>query len=286
MSFIKRVLEITITLGAGELGENVGEVVTLRNYGATVSIEAYGGEHQGTLHARIYGVGIDLINQLTTIGTIKTGLKGKNRIRVDAGNEGDALSEVYEGAIFDAWGDFSGAPDCSLNIMAMGSADLAIKPFKAASFSGENKVSDMLASLAAQAGIGFQNNGIETSLSDQHLHGSALDQIKTVAKNANINFIIENGRLDIWPKDGFRDLPVPSVSPSRGLVGYPSFSSNGILITTEFLPMARIGRKILLEDSQVIQANGEWIIYTVSHTLSSVTQNGEWFTFVECWSRG
>ena len=285
MSFIKRLIQITITLGTGQFGDDKGNTVVLSGHRTLVSIAAFGGDSQGEAQVRIFGLSLDIINQLTTIGPIMTEIRGKNLIDIAAGDENGTLSTIYKGTILNAWGDFKSAPDVGLNIIAYAAMRPALAPVDPTSYEGGANVSDIMQSLATKAQLNFINHDVNVVLSSPYLPGSALDQIRDCANAAGIDYIIENGTLSIWPRGGFRDGEIPVVSPQSGMIGYPTFSSQGVLIQTEFLPTARVGGKITVENSEIIMANGTWVIFQASHEISSELPDGPWFSSLEVWNR-
>ena len=64
------------------------------------------------------------------------------------------------------------------------------------------------------------------------------------------------------------------------MVGYPTFTGNGLSLRTVFTPAAVIGGKVKVE-SELTPANGEWPVTVVHHELESLTPNGAWFTHLE-----
>jgi len=285
MSFAKRELQITITLGTGQFGNDKGNTVVLSGHRALISISAYGGDAQGEMHAKIYGLSFDLINQLTTIGPIMTEIRGQNTVQVAAGDENGTLSTVYSGTIWQAFGDFASAPDVSLNILAYSAMGAAVMTVAPSSYEGASPVSVIMQDLAGKAQLNFIDHGVDQVLSSPYFPGSALDQIRECAKAADIDYIIENGTLSIWPKYGSRAGQIPTITPQSGLVGYPTFSSQGVLLQCEFLPFSVVGGKITVENSSIPMANGTWVIFQVSHFLSSEMPDGPWFTNLEVWNR-
>lgn len=285
MSFVRRVIEITITLGEGRFGDIPGNQVTLKHHRCQIDIAANGGLSQGMMQARIYGLPLSMINQLTTIGPIMTQLRSANTIQIDAGNEGETLTTVYIGSINTAWGDFQSSPDVALNVIAYSALDAAIKPYNPTSYSGGVDAAVILKKLADAAGYSFEGNNVHVIINNPYYGGTILDQIKSAAQAAGINYDITNKKLSIWTKFGYRDGVVPTVSPESGLVGYPVFSSQGILIQTEFLPSVIIGGQITLKGSQIPMANGTWNVYQLGHSISAELPGGPWFSHMAAWNR-
>lgn len=281
MSLVNRRIDVTITLGTGSFGETVGDTITLTNHRVVCNMAAVGGDAQGQLEMRIYGLPLATINQLTVIGPVNNEIRGQNRVSVSAGNDGETLTKLFEGTIDQAWGDFAAAPDVGFNITAYSALVAAVKPVAANSYKGAADVAGIMSDLAKAAGFTFENNGVNAKLNNPYFPGTALDQIKACARSADISYTIDRGVLAIWPKGKARGGAIPLVSPATGLVGYPTFSSNGLGIKSMFLPGAKMGGQIKV-DSSLTVACGTWNIFSVVHNLESLNPNGAWFTFLNC----
>lgn len=282
MSFVRRRIDVTITKGTGPYGENVGETIKLTGLRVMAYIASVGFETQGTCEARIFGLPLKLINDLTTIGPIGMQVRGKNRIQIDAGDEGSVLTTIYKGTIIYAYGEFQAAPDVALNIYAQSAADAALKPVEPTSINGAADVANLMAGFASDMGFAFENNGVSGSLSNPYFPRTTLEKVKACAASAGINYSTDNGVLSIWPKGGARKSSIPVISPTTGMVGYPTFSSQYVGVRSLFMPSAIQGGQFKIENSQTA-ANGTWNIATVNHSLESQVPNGQWFTDLQGW---
>ncbi len=283
MTFVARRIDVTITLGTGTNGETVGDTVTLTGHRVIVDINASGGDQQGQLFARIYGLPIEMINRLTSIGPVQTQIRGKNSIQIAAGDDdGSALTTIYLGTIDTAWGDFQSAPDVALNITALSALAAAVKPVAAVSYKGAADVPTIMKALADTMGFAFTNNGVAGSLSNPYFYGTALEQMRQCARAANIQATVDNGNLVIWPRNGARASAVPIISPDTGMIGYPRFSSGGLELDMMFRPEAILGGQINVQSAFSV-ASGVWNTYSVQHRLESLKPGGAWFTSVKCY---
>src|ERR1700753_3335959 len=109
MTFVKRRIDVTISLGTGQFGDTLGPEVTLSGLRAKATVVSYNGDAQGQLQLRLYGLPLQMINQLTTIGPIMQERRN-NRILMAAGNEDGPMSTIYQGTIDSAFGEFQSAP--------------------------------------------------------------------------------------------------------------------------------------------------------------------------------
>jgi len=281
MTFAKRALEITITLGSGQYGDVLGASKTMSNHRATVEIQTAGGTQQGSLYAQIYGLPLSDMNQLTQIGPYSNIVRTGNTISIAAGNDGNALTQIYQGTIKNAVGNYTHPPEPFLEVWALSAAGAAVVPVGANSWLGPTSVDSIMQALAAQVTptpLTYSNNGVTAQLSNPYLTGTVLMQIQQCAKAAGINYKIENGMLSVWPKGSNVLQPViPVISAQNGMVGYPNCTANGLEITTEFNPNITVGGLVTVQ-SQIQIANGNWTVVEVHQNLQTETPGGQWFT--------
>ena len=103
-------------------------------------------------------------------------------------------------------------------------------------------------------------------------------QIFDIAYAANINVIIDNGKLAVWPKDAARtQTPSFVVSPQTGLIGYPTNWMLGVAAKCLFNPNLYTGCMVQLSSSLSF-ANGTFQAISVSHHIESEMPNGKWFS--------
>lgn len=279
MSFTRKRIDLTITLGTGQFGDSGANTVTLSGLRVHAGIQVYGGEAMPQAQLRVFGLPLDMINQLTTIGPINSAVMFNNAVLVAAGDDETGLQTIYSGTIWQAWGEFQGAPEIPLNITGLGGLASALKPVNALSFPGSVDVATIMQTLAATMGLAFENNGVSVQLASPYFPGTALAQVRSCARAADIYFAIDRGTLAIWPKNGARGGDVPLISPETGMVGYPTFSSNGLALTTLFNPSIKPGGVVQVQSSLAV-ACGKWTVMQVSHSLQTETPNGQWFTTI------
>lgn len=279
MAFTQKEIALTISLGTGQFGDTGANTVTVAGLRVRAEIQQFGGDAMPQVQLLVYGLPASMINQLTTIGPINSAVMYQNSILIAAGDAGSSLSTIYNGTIWQAWGDFNRIPDAALNISAVGGLAASLKPVGASSYPGSADVATIMQTLATTAGLNFVNSGVSVQLSNPYFPGTALAQIRECAQAANICFAIDNGTLHIWPKGGTRNSQIPVISPDTGLVGYPAFSSNGLMLTTEFNPHVVIGGTIQVQSS-VTPACGKWVAVQISHSLESETPGGQWLTHI------
>lgn len=272
-----KALRFVITLGTARFDEEGSNRITLEGFRAVADIDKAGGMMMSTLRAKIYGVSQAGMNTITTLQW-KPQTKIANVVEVFA-IDGDAETLVFAGNIVNAWGDYQSMPDVYLHIQAQSAFFNQLFSSKPRSFNGAIDVAKVMGQIANDLGYVFENNGVSVQLSDLYLANSGIEQAKDLAKQAGIVMEIDDRILSIRPMYGPRIGPVPVVSPSSGLVGYPTFDGVGVSFQTLFNPAITFGGRVNLV-TDLTQAAGEWIVSCVNHRLESEKPGGAWFSTV------
>lgn len=283
-NFVKRKIDVTINVGKGEFGAEKGTDVTLTGHRVSCTTVYAGGASQGETHLRIYGLPLQMINQLTGTGGVFAKQTRNNTILVSAGSEGGGvMSGVYQGQISQAWGNFEGAPEVVFEIIALAAAVEAVRPVGASSYRGATDAANVMQNLATDMKLVFENSqGLSVMLQNPYFPGTNLSKVESCARAAGFEYSIEFGKLAIFPAQGFRNIGKPLiVSAATGMVGYPNFAAQGISVTTIFNPDIVMARQIQIV-SDLVPACGIWNVVGVAHSLESETPNGQWFTTANC----
>lgn len=279
--FVKRKIDVIFNIGEGEKGEKPGENIRVSGLRVAARVEYYNAAVQAEAHLRIYGLKQSLMNYLTGTGFNATEIRN-NTVVIQAGNEGGIMSTVYQGNIWRSYADYSGTPDVSLNVHCLASCYDAVKPYPSRSYKGTVDVAAILSEIARDLNLGFVNDGVNAKLTDQHLTGTAIEQIRQCAQAADISYVIQYGELVIYPKNKSREgPPVVLVTKQTGMVGYPAVSSRDISVTTLFNPSLAVGKRAFIQ-SEMMVANGEWAIVGITHALESEIPGGAWFSHIQC----
>lgn len=230
---------------------------------------------------RIFGLPQSMINELITVGPNFTERR-VNKVLIAAGDEGGAMSVVHMGTINMAIADMNQAPDIALEIQSLSGLVEALRPVNARSYKGAADAGDIMQDLANDMGVAFERNGVSVILQNPYFPGTALEQVRSCAEAARIDYELDRGTLAIWNWSGSRktDSPV-RIAADTGMVGYPNFTSQGVAVRTLFHPDLVRGKNIQI-DSSLTPANGIWTIYALRHALDSEVPNGQWFTDIMC----
>ena len=236
------------------------------------------------------------MNTLSTLG-MKVIIVPRSTVTVQAGNAGSALTQVYQGGIIQAYTDYSGMPEVAFRVEAAAGYYTKVGPAPPLS-TQTTAVATIMASLAQQAGVAagipggypLQNYGVTAIASPQYLWGSYWDQMGQLAKAYRFNLMLDHkspNAIEIWPIGSSRqgNLQIPLISPDTGMVGYPSFTAQGIIVRTQFNPALSFGTQVQVESS-IPQANKTYYIAKLGHTLDAMVPNGSWFTDLALYELG
>ena len=282
MTFETREIEVSIQY------YKTKEVMKFSGLRVQLNLFAMASEAGGQLAMRIFGLPLGIINELLAISDVASHAITKNLLQVDVGSQGSQLTRIFSGAIMHSWGDFTNQPDVNLviNASVQGAAGLTVlAPY---SYKGSVPAATVMQYFAKQAGWAFKNNGVTTVLNNPAFKGSLRDQYFSCARQGNFRVVILGGTMFIYPK-GKTGTPsgsnlMPIISPSDGMVGYPTFTQKGINVRSIFLPDMYPSTPFQIQGSEVAAANRTWFTHTAIHTLESQTPNGAWFTDLEAYA--
>ncbi len=308
MAFVQRIIGVSFTLAQGNFqGQNSNVVNVGGLAGAnqplwmSAKIHNPGAPAGSTLNLAIYGLTQNLMNQLATLGMAITQVP-RNTITVQAGDATTGLTTVFIGTVKEAYSDFQNAPEVVFRVEAQSGLAFQVLPASPLSFKGSTDVATMLSQLAQAMGLTFENNGVNIKLSSPYYPGTARDQAYSIAHAAGIGIDDSNGILSIWPGGGVRQnggTVIPIISPSTGMVGYPAFNNQGMIVKTLFNPAVTFQSSVQLQSSllenlkstsnnQFAQQrlnvpNSTWGIYQLDHDLETLP-HGQWFSMLYCFN--
>ena len=287
MSYAEKYLTIIIGLGTGQMGNGApAELYTLTDFRASAEITAYGGETMGQAIVKIYGLSLELMNKLTTIGPIMTQVRGQNSIVILAGENPQALTEIYSGTIMTAIADFNNAPDVSFEVTALSASLAAMTPAQAYSVANAVSADQVFGDFATALGLQLNNVDVVHMFNNPTFNGTLRQQYLAAADEADCDVIPDKSFLNIKGRFSYLGKVPVIISPSTGMVGYPLLSQGYMSVKSIFQPTIIQGARIQVQDSQLKAANGLWTVVSVKHELESMMPNGKWFTTCGVFAHG
>lgn len=278
-SFTKKIIETRFTLGAGSFGGQ-GNQKIVKLLASEATIEKPGLPDKNKANVSIGNVTYDDVAELTTLG-FRPGETRKNLIEIYAGDETSALSRVFAGEVVIAFGDFNAAPDPTLEVEAMSGYFPDVTASPPTSFQGEIPVADIISDIAARIGYSFENQGVTARLRNPVLNGSPFQQASSAARQAGATLLADDGAFILLPADAARQGNAVLLRDDTGLIGYPTFTNDGVVLEALFNPAFEYGGLIKVE-SIVPKASGVWRITKLSHALSANdAAGGAWSSSIE-----
>lgn len=272
--FSIKTVRITIQLRKGEF-EGGGNTVVIEGLPVSVTVSKTGGDAKNKASVTVDNIKLETATQLTTLA-FKRLETYNNVIQIDAGERGAELATIFIGEITSAVPQFDSDDKLSLKIEALAGYYPALLPTAPTSVQGDTTVEKLMQQFANEAGYSFENKGITASVANSVFVGSPIAKAKTLARQADIDLLIDDNKFTIQPFEAPKDGQIPLISKSTGLIGYPSFSNEGITCKCVFNSQLKVGGYFKLE-SILPHASGEWQITKVEHRLEAYqTNSGTW----------
>ncbi len=277
--FNDKQLRATITLGASSFNdENNSKII--EGLACEFDIENVAAPDANKCNGKIYGMSIDDIAEITTLAFRPLLVTKRNVLKLEALVDSKWVV-VFIGEIETAYGDFNSAPDVALVISAFTGTfanKVAIAP---TSVKGETSVAQVLQPLAQQAGYTLDCQ-VDSSVANVSYSGSIMQQIYQVANSVNAKAIIDGEVIHILAIDSGIEGVAPLITANSGMIGYPTFTNQGISLMTEYNSSIKMQGHIIVE-SIVPKASGEWRVVKLNHKLTAnLPSGGDWKSIMEC----
>jgi hypothetical protein len=314
MTFVQRLISVSVQLAQNTqtnqpstFSESGTNTVNLTGSRVSVQIENSGAPADSNARVKIWGLTPSIMNQLSTLGLVFN-LVPKNTLTISAGDAVAGQAIVFSGTIWSAYGDYSAQPDVPFIFDCIAGAADATIAIPASSFSGSQQVSNMMSGFARAMNLGFENNGVSSTLSNAYFSGSARSQADKCAKAAGISWgIIKGNTLSIWPLGGNRNTPnIPVISAATGMISYPAFTQQGIIVKTLFNPQLSFGSLVQVnssllagiasaqpsQQSSLSPGNApstfpsQWAVNKLDLMLDSLVPKGQWMSVVYAYNPG
>ena len=276
-SFTRKQIRVGLALYKGEQKRTL----VYEGVETHVSIEKPGEPDQNKATVELYNIGMDAMRDMTTLA-FKPLQSKKNLIVIFAGDETNGMSQCFAGEIQTAYADFSGAPTIKMHIEAAAGSYPSLKASPPIAVKGSQSAASLIEQFAKESGYTFLNNGVTSSVKNAVLNGDPVTKMRTVANMVGCELIIDDNQVKIQPYDkGLDQGNAVLMSKDAGMIGYPTFTSDGISLKCLYNPDLQLGGMIEV-DSVVPGAKGTWKITKLSHSLvANANSPSDWFSEVE-----
>ena len=207
----------------------------------------------------------------------------RNHVVILDVNSGDGWTQLFSGTILEAQPVYDAAPNVPFRVQAITGYFQKINPAPPTSYPGSVPILQIVTDLAARMGFTVADGGAKGVLTQPYLSGTLYDQLQQACQAAGADFYLQGDVILVTPR-GIPRAAAPSVilSPSTGLIGYPSYERAGLSLACLYRPAILCGSPIEVRDSVVYGANGRWFPYAAEHQLESRQPNGAWFSKLFC----
>ena len=279
----RKKLRVTITLngnnqnGEQKVFESEYNQIASSELRVSATIVSGNGALSPTAKIQVYGLSLTKMLALFRVqwNTLDSML---NEIQIEAGEEGKPFELVYKGNITTATINMDSAPDPFLDIDSVVGLVEQMKPAEPLAIVNEVDVAEVVRIIADnRMGFDFQNDGVSHIIPDGFMsEGANLETIRQLAHDYDFDLYIEHKLIAIAPRNTRREIPIPVITPTGGLEGYPAPDIKGISFKCFYNPLVRFGGNLEVKDSIIEVCNGIWRVYGLKTILESGVPNGRW----------
>jgi hypothetical protein len=287
MSFVRREITFTVTLGQGRTFAGGGNQATFSGLRVSCYIEKFGAPAFNTAVIRVFGMSPSHMNSIATHWEPYPKYNN-NLISIQAG-DASGMANVFNGGIRTAWANLQPSPEGFFEMTAYTSYYEQLVAAPSSSYGASTPAAQILATLAKQMGFAFENNGVTGVVATAYLWGSPRVQAQQIADAVGAQLYYDDTTnpvtLVACAQGSHRQGPVPLISKDTGLVGYPRYTGSWLGFKTLFNPQIRFLGQIQMQ-SIVPPANGNWTINKLTYDLESRVFGGAWFCECEAFVAG
>lgn len=278
LAFTEKQITVQFTLANGSFGSGKNNAATVSGYRVSAQILNAGGPTGSTCALAIYGLPLDLMNQLSTVGNQAYKLY-QNGLTVQAGDVGGKQTVVFKGDIITAYVDANAMPDVCFRVFGSPGAYSAVEPVAPLSVQGSADAAGLMQNLASQMNMGFENAGVNVKLSNPYFPGTKWTQAVAIAKQGGFDMSVDRGTMVIAPPDKTREGTF-LFSPQTGMVGYPMFNQANVVVTGLFDPELKYFGEFEVQ-SDLTAAQGKWKVAKLEYQLEALVPGGKWYMTAE-----
>lgn len=290
MAFVGRALSFVFTRLDGSAFPSGAKSITIPPGNmAQVRITNVGMPGMGGMHASIWGLTQNVMNQLSTLG-IRVTLQPRNFVRVTAMNsDGTNTGEAFAGGVRICTPDFNQQPDPTLNVEAFAGMDVAALPPLTDGYDGATDISVVLKSICDKIGYTLELNGVSgVPLGNPYVYGDPLTCLRAIRDaviRRGVEIDVFGTTVAVWYTAKARGGQIPTISAGDknapgALIGYPSYTEFGVDFRCIYCPGLRRGGQVQVQSS-LPSATGLWNIYGLNHSLDAQIPGGKWETTVQ-----
>lgn len=288
-TYARRKIKLSLRLGEGGFDATSFNTITIEGLRVVANISKVVAPSTASAIIRVFGLTLDHINQLTAAGQ-QWASSLKNFVALEAGDDLNGMTVVFNGVIQEAYPDFTNQPDVAFVIIAHAATGIKITPVQPTSLKGGNDAKTVFGEIAKKAGVPLEENGVQGQLDNPYFPGTAWNQAILAGKAFDC-FVFYDDLADaiaVWPRTGKRQGRGSNrfvISADNGMIGYPMFQNVTVTFRTLFDPQVRLRDQVFAE-TQFTAANGPWVVRQVDYLLASEMPNGPWEMIITTYKDG
>ena len=274
-SYTQKTIRITAYLREGEFGEGNNTVV-YEGLPTEVSISKSGGKDGCKATITLYGMKLDTARKMTMLSFRKLQTYN-NIVKIEAGTKDQKLDTIFQGEIVTAVPSID-QENLVFTMECRCGYYPNLLPTPPVSVQGETTVDKLMQQFAKEAGYDYENRGITDSVKNSVFYGSPVQKAQQLATQMGFDLLIIDRKFIIQPYETQPKGTIPLVSKESGLIGYPSFTNDGVECDALFNPDFELGSYFELK-TILPHASGIWKISKLETRLSAYMPSGtEWQT--------
>ncbi len=157
VNFSHKKINVEFSLGSGSFGSG-GNSYTATGLRVTCHMEIKGGKENSQASIAIFGMPLQIMNQLTTFGN-NFMKQGQDTVTVYAG-DAQGMSMVFKGQIWQAFVDGKSQPWVAFRVQAGPGALYNVKPQTPITFNGPTPPINVVNQVAKNMGMTVKDNGV------------------------------------------------------------------------------------------------------------------------------
>jgi hypothetical protein len=278
-SFSKKQLKFIFRIDQGTFDNSKTNTLEFVGLRASVQIGKVGAAQMSSATCEIFGLAQSEMNALTVVQWSKNWL-GKNTIEIYALDDDNTYTTlVFAGNVINAFGDYTNMPDVALYVHAQNAYYDNQKPYAVTTFKGSVDAATAIEKICKNLGYHFENNGVNVKINNLYAWNSGIQQIRDIAIAGGFDVYFDDKTVSITRSGQPRFDYKCDVSPTTGMIGYPTFDGWGVTVWVNFNPLLTYGGTINVQ-SELPNANGIWKVVSLIYILESQMPDGQFLCIV------
>lgn len=274
----------------GQFGRKVSLIVSAGTNGLDLSqlrfrfeVHAADTETPNTATIRVYNVSDNSANSI---------IKEFTSVTLQAGYQNGNLGIIFQGDIKQFRRGRERNVDSYLDILAADGDEAYNFGVVSKSFAAGSSPDDQLSALSTAMGTQLDPNAASYASTGgilprgQVMFGMARLYMRSIAKNNNARWSIQNGKVTLVPITGYLPGDVIVLNSATGMLGTPEQTDNGIKIRCYLNPLIKIGQRVQINNSDINQTTIKsqfFPSYTSQYYPASISSDGIYRVLVvEC----